>query len=374
VKPFRERNPIVLGVIGLVVLAGLVYAAFNAGNLPLIGGGDSYSAAFSDASGLQPDNEVRIAGVKVGKVTGVSLETLNGKPQVRVDFRVDHGVNFGTRTEATIEIKTVLGQKYLGLDPAGPGRMQPGQQIPRSRTSSPFDVVNAVNGLASTVDKIDTKQLSKAFDVLAETLNDVAPNVKGSLTGLSRLSDTVASRDAELRELLRRARNVTQVLADRDKEFVKLLKDGNKLLAEVKARRTEIHTLLVATRKLANQLSGLVSDNEDQLQPALKELRGVVSTLQSNSDNLTASIKNLAPFLEAFTNVVGNGRWFDSYIDALLQPYLPGAPPAVPASGDASGAAINQKATASPSTSPRSSPSASPSQSSASPTPTASGG
>lgn len=368
-KPFRERNPIVLGSICLVVLAALVLVAFNAGNLPLIGGGDSYSAAFSDASGLQPDNEVRIAGVKVGKVTGVSLETHNGKPQVRVDFRVDHGVNFGTRTEATIEIKTVLGQKYLGLDPAGSGEMQPGQQIPRSRTSSPFDVVNAVNGLASTVDKIDTRQLSKAFEVLASTLDDAAPNVRGSLTGLSRLSNTVASRDAALRELLHRARNVTEVLASRDKEFVKLLKDGNKLLAEVKARRSEIHTLLVATRKLSDQLSGLVSDNQQQLEPALKELRGVVATLQRNRDNLTASIRGVAPFLEAFSNVVGNGRWFDSYIDALLQPYLPGAPPAVPAGGDAPGAAINQQSTASPSAAPSSSPTPS-----ASPTPTASGG
>ncbi|HEY3502543.1 MAG TPA: MCE family protein [Actinocatenispora sp.] len=356
-KPFRERNPLVIGAAGLAVILVGVLAAFNTDSLPLIGGGDTYSAAFSDASGLAPDNEVRIAGVKVGKVTAVDLAQQHGKPEVRVRFEVDRGVSFGSRTEATIRIKTVLGQKFLGLDPAGPGHMSPGDEIPRSRTSSPFDVVQAVNGLADTVDKIDTKQLAKAFDVLADVLKDTAPNVRGSITGLSRLSRTVASRDAALRELLRRARSVTKVLADRDKEFQQLISDGNKLLDEVKNRRDAIHQLLVNTDKLADQLSGLVTDNQKQLDPALRELRAVVGILQRNRDNLTKSIKAMSPFLDAFTNVLGNGRWFDSYIDALLQPYLPGAPPASAAAGDKAGAAANQKAPAtkakpSPSTSP----------------------
>ncbi|MGA8115575.1 MAG: MCE family protein, partial [Actinocatenispora sp.] len=329
-KPFRERNQFVIGAAGLALLAATMLAAFNTDSLPVLSSGDTYSAAFSDASGLQADNEVRIAGVKVGKVTAVDLDQHDGKPQVRVEFRVDNGVSFGRRTEAMIRIKTVLGQKFLGLDPAGPGRMNAGEQIPRSRTSSPFDVVQAVNGLADTVDQIDTKQLAKAFDVLSDTLADTPPNVRGSLTGLSRLSRTVASRDAALRELLRRARGVTGVLADRSEEFKKLLKDGNLLLGEVKQRRAAIHALLVNTDKLAKQLDGLVTDNQKQLNPALKELRGVVGVLQRNRDNLTKTIKNLSPFLDAFTNVLGNGRWFDSYLNALLQPYLPGAPPAVP--------------------------------------------
>ncbi len=369
-KPFRERNPVILGAAGLAVLTAAVLAAFNTDSLPFVGGGDTYSAAFNDASGLQAENEVRIAGVKVGKVTDVRLTQHDGRPQVRVDFQVDSDVSFGTKTEATIRIKTVLGQKFLGLDPAGPGRMDPGQEIPRSRTSSPFDVVQAVNGLADTVDKVDVKQLAKAFDVLSDVLKDTSPNVKGSLTGLSRLSRTVASRDAALRELLRRARGVTQVLADRDKQFQKLLSDGNLLLREVKSRRDAIHALLVNTDKLAKQLSGLVTDNQKQLDPALKQLRGVVATLQRNRDNLTKSIQGLAPFLDAFTNVLGNGRWFDSYIDALLQPYLPGGAPARPAAGDRAGAAANARSAPKSSGSrPGTSPSAG---TSASPTPTTS--
>ncbi|MDX6231964.1 MAG: phospholipid/cholesterol/gamma-HCH transport system substrate-binding protein, partial [Nocardioidaceae bacterium] len=67
--PFRERNPVKVGAASLAVLLILLVVAFKAGDLPLIGGGDTYHAYFTDASGIKPNDEVRIAGVRVGKVT-----------------------------------------------------------------------------------------------------------------------------------------------------------------------------------------------------------------------------------------------------------------------------------------------------------------
>src|SRR6266498_2739084 len=313
-KSFRERNPVVVGAIGLTVLAALVLAAFHIEDLPLIGGGTGYRAAFRDASGLVPGNEVRVAGVKVGKVTDVELARSApggaagpaAGPYVRVGFRIDgDAVTLGPETAATIRIKTVLGQKYLALEPAGSGRLKEGSEIPLSRTASPFDVMQAVTGLADTLDQIDAKQLATAFTVL------------------SQVSQSIASRDTELRELLSRARGVTAVLAQRDEEFRRLVTDGNLLLAEVSRRRDAIHHLLVATNALANQLSGLVADNRAQLEPALRQLRGVVGTLQRNRVNLEKTLAAMGPFVNAFANVVGNGRWFDSYVAGLLQPFQP---------------------------------------------------
>ncbi len=338
-KPFRERNPLIIGAVSLGLIVLILLAAFRIDDLPLIGGGTAYSAAFTDASGLVPTNEVRVAGVKVGKVTAVDLD----RDHVKVEFKVDSGVALGTKTAATIRIKTVLGQKFLALEPDGPGRMEEDDEIPISRTASPFDVVQAVNGLAETADQIDVQQLAQAFDTLSTTFADTPVHVRSSLEGLSRLSRTVASRDDALRQLLARARGVTQVLADRNEEFTKLIADGNLLLDEVSKRRDAIHELLVATSDLARQLSGLVVDNNKQLLPALQQLRAVVATLQRNRTNLEATITNLSPFIKAFANVLGNGRWFDSYLCGLLQPYLPGAPPAQPAGGDKPGAASGGK-------------------------------
>ncbi|MCO1594530.1 MCE family protein [Micromonospora sp. RHAY321] len=320
--PFRERNPVVIGTLGLVLIVAVLLGAFQLDRLADLTG-RAYQAAFHDASGLVTGNEVRVAGVRVGKVTGVELAR-DGAPHVRVRFRVDDdSVRLGTDTGATIRIKTVLGQKYLALAPAGPGRLREGGQIPLARTAAPFDVVQAVTGLADTLDKVDTDQLAAALTTLAETFRDTPESVNASLVGLSRLSQTVAGRDAELRALLDRARQVTAVLATRDEEFRKLVTDGEALLGEVSRRRDAIHRLLVGTDELATQLSGLVSDNRVQLAPALHKLREVVAILQRNRDDLEKTIQRMGPFVTAFANVVGNGRWFDSYVSGLLQPYQP---------------------------------------------------
>jgi phospholipid/cholesterol/gamma-HCH transport system substrate-binding protein len=324
-KPFRERDPRRVGAVSLAVLVALVAVAFRLDDLAALTAAGSYRAAFRDASGLAPGNEVRVAGVRVGKVTGVALaRDRAAAPYVRVDFRLDDGgVRLGRDTGATIRIKTVLGQKYLALAPDGPGRLADGAQIPVDRTAAPFDVVEAVNGLAGTLDAIDTAQLATAFTTLAQTFADTPDSVRSSLTGLSRLSKSVADRDAELRELLGRARSVTAVLAARDEEFRKLVTDGGLLLAEVSRRRDAIHNLLVGTDALAGHLSGLVADNRTQLGPALRELRGVVAILQRNRTNLEQAIQRMGPFVAAFANVTGNGRWFDSYLQGLVQAFTP---------------------------------------------------
>ncbi len=322
-KPFRDRNPVIMGAIGFALLAGILLASFNADKLPFIGGGTSYSAAFREAAGLKPTSEVRIAGVKVGKVTDIGL--VSG--HVRIAFRIDKGVQLGSTPLASIRIRTVLGQKYLALVPGGSGNLKEGSEIPLSRTTSPYDVIQAFSGLSDTVEAIDTEQLAKAFDAVSSTFKDSPADVQASLRGLSRLSQTISSRDAQLAQLLTRANGVTKVLADRDEEFVKLIADGGLLLKEVQRRRDAIHNLLVSTSTLSQQLIGLVNDNKAQLKPALQQLNRVVTVLQRNKSSLSKSLELLAPFVQGYSNVLGNGRWFDTYIANLCGPLTGGALP-----------------------------------------------
>jgi phospholipid/cholesterol/gamma-HCH transport system substrate-binding protein len=314
VIPFRERNPVVIGAVGLGLIVALLAAAFNAQDLPLIGGGTDYAAAFSEAGGLKPGDDVRVAGVKVGQVQSLDLEG----DHVRVDFRVQDGVEFGTETGAAVKIKTVLGAKYLALEPAGPGQLRAGSEIPLDRTVSAYDVVQAFSDLATTTDQIDTGQLAVALDTVAATFKDSPADVKASLAGISRLSQTVSSRDSALRDLLAHADSVTAVLSDRSTQLTTLIDDGNALLTEIQSRRDVIHTLLVNTAALATQLTGLVADNRAQITPALQRLGDVLAVLQRNQDNLDHSIRLLAPFVRVFANNLGNGRWFDTYVQNLV--------------------------------------------------------
>jgi len=312
-RPFRDRNPVTIGAISLSVIAALVLLAFNAQSLPFIGGGTVYRAQFTEAAGLKPDDPVRIAGVKVGKVEGLSLE----HGAVTVEFRVKDAF-VGDRSEAAIKIETVLGAKYLALVPRGAGPQDPDQAIPVNRTASPYDVVKAFADLSTTVDQIDTKQLADSFEVLSNTFAETPVEVRTSLAGLARLSDTIASRDAQLRKLLAATRKVTQVLADRNGEFTQLIIDSNTLLTEVQRRRDLIDSILTNTQRLAEQLSGLVTDNRHTLTPTLQQLSTVTDILSRNRAALAQTVHNFAPYVRVFANTLGNGRWFDSFVNDLL--------------------------------------------------------
>ncbi|HEX6472506.1 MAG TPA: MCE family protein [Streptosporangiaceae bacterium] len=312
--PFRERNPVPIGLAGLAAIAVALFAVLNLSSIPFIGGGTTYTAAFAEAAGLKKNEEVRIAGVKVGKVTGLDLQG----DHVKVTFQVDKGVRLGDLTRAEIKIKTVLGSHYLALDPRGPGRQDPHQQIPVSRTATPFEIVPAVSQLSQRVEAINVKELARSFDTLSATFKDSPAEVRASLRGLRRLSTTIASRDDQLHELVGRAKNVTQVLADRNQQIVKLIDDADTILRAVQARRAVIHQLLINTVALTQQLNGLIADNQAQLGPALDNLQRVNRILLKNQDNLDRLIRLWAPFAGQFTDAAGTGRWFDSYIQNLI--------------------------------------------------------
>jgi phospholipid/cholesterol/gamma-HCH transport system substrate-binding protein len=325
--PFRERNKTVIGAIGLGLIFLLLVGAFKTDSLPFIGGGKVYKADFTEAAGLQKMDEVRVAGVKVGKVVGITLKA-NCQPAdpsappagcIVVKMRVK-GVRLGALTKAEIRIKTVLGRKYVSLTPDGDGSLSTSSDIPLARTTSPFDVSPAFQKLADTVGDINTAQVASSFTTLADDFRTSPKEVRASLDGLSRLSNTIASRDAKLRTLLDRAKGVTTVLADRDQDLVAFLRSTDQILLEVQARRDAIHRLLTTTTTLSEQLIALVRENRDQLAPALTNLRGVVQVLRANQDNLDKGLASLAPFVRVFANNLGNGRWFDTYVFNLTNP------------------------------------------------------
>jgi phospholipid/cholesterol/gamma-HCH transport system substrate-binding protein len=314
-KSFQKRNPVPIALIGIALIALGIVAALNSDNLPIVGGGTTYTADFSEAAGLQVKNDVRIAGVKVGNVSDIALDG----DKVKVSFKVKNAW-LGDKTSAAIKIKTLLGQKYLALDPQGQQTLDPSAGIPLERTMAPYDVITAFQDLSTTVNNIDTTQLAKSFDVISQTFANTPNDVKGALSGLAKLSDTIASRDSQLSNLLANTRVVSQTLVDRDAEVQKLLTDGNKLLDEVGRREQAITALLNGSKQLATQLQGLVDDNNKQLGPVLTNLDQLTSMLQRNQDSLAQGIAKYAPFIRVFANTVGNGRWFDNYICGFVLP------------------------------------------------------
>lgn len=313
-RSFSSRSPVPIAIIGLVTLLVVTVLAFS--YQTLVGGGTTYRAEFRESAGLTADDLVTIAGVEAGRVRDVEL----AGDRVLVTFNVEKA-DVGDRTSAAIDVRTILGAKSLSLDPRGDNPQDPDQVIPLTRTTTPFDVVDAFNGLSGTIDQVDTTQLAASLSTLADTFRDTPPEVQGALTGLSRLSTTIAGRDDEIRTLLAGTRDLSAQLADRNTDFERLLTDGNALLAELQRRRDAISELLDGTKAVSLQLQTLVAENEDQLKPTLVVLDRVAATLERNRRQLEEGLRLEAVFIRLFTNAVGNGRWFDNF--ACIPPIGP---------------------------------------------------
>jgi len=325
-KSFRERNPVPIGVIGTVVLLAVAALVYFWQDLPVLSGGTTYEAEFTEAAGLRPDDEVRVAGIKVGEVTDVELDV----DRVLVTFRVEDAW-LGDRTTAAIKIKTLLGRKFLALHPTGDTAQDADRRIGLDRTVTPYDVTQAFEGLANTAGAIDTDQLAESFRTISDTFAGSPDHVRSALDGLTALSRTISSRDDQLAQLLVNTRQITSTLAGTNEEFDKLLDDGDLLLTELNNRRDAIHDLLTGTTDLAEQLSGLVADNEKQLAPALAQLDTVTDILQRYGTKLDQSLKLAGPYFRAVNNATGSGRWIDNYVCGLVPENRdPCVPPRIP--------------------------------------------
>lgn len=310
-----------IGTIGVVVILVLTLTSFNLDSLPVVGAGPKYTAYFSEAAGLSDGNEVRVAGVKVGVVTDVELEG----DKVAVGFRAKDAW-LGNDTRASIQIKTVLGQKYLALTPAGTSELDTSEPIPLERTVAPYDVVTAFSSAAETLDEIDDDTLAKSLDTLTGAMQASPEEFRGAVDGVARLSQTLSSRDAELRQLLEATKTSSGILADRNDDFRRLIIGTGQLLGELNSRSDSLKLVLASSRGLSIELRRLVAENEAEFGPTLDSLDSTLKILTDHEDDLRKSIHNLAPFYRLYANMLGTGRWFDSVITNLLPPGAPEPP------------------------------------------------
>ena len=297
-----------LGAISMVVLFVTMAAAFNLQKFPGFAGVD-YHAQLTDASGLHKGNMVQVAGVKVGRVNNIRITGQH----VTVDFDVK-GAKLGTKSRASVQVLNLLGEKYLEITPAGSGEMADNETIPVDRTDASYDIVATLDELTTRTEDIDTARLGQALSTLGDTLNAASPHVQSTFTGLSRISQSIASRDEAIEQLLARADRVTKLLSDRRGDLVKLMKEGDLVFQELISRRDAIRSLLVNANRLAVSLRGIATDNQGQIKGALSELNKAMSFLQARKKQLDETIENLGPYASILINIVGTGPWFDAYV------------------------------------------------------------
>ena len=182
VRSFRERSPILVGIVSLVLLVAGVSLAFSVNRFEGLRGVYSLAADLEDAAGLQPGNEVRVAGVKVGRVTAVSLRD----DAARITMEISDDTRIPRETRLEVKLKTLLGQKFIDLQlpkafvaaaagggeaaDATTGMFRAGDVIPLEQTKVPFDIYQAASEGTATLAEIDKKALRQLLNVLATTV------------------------------------------------------------------------------------------------------------------------------------------------------------------------------------------------------------
>lgn len=312
VKSAGRRSPFVLGVMGTVILACVTVVAFQYNKLPFIKNTDDYAAYFSEAGGIKPGNTVRVSGMGVGRVSDLRLEGT----KVRVGFTVHKGVELGDRTEAAIKTETILGAKMLELTPRGNGQLS--GTIPLERTTSPYELPDALGDLTTTISGLDTAQLSTALTTLADTLKATPSNLRPALEGVARFSDTLNGRDAQLRSLLGNANKVSTVLGKRSQQIAGLVANSNALLAALLDERDSLDALMNNLTAVSHQISGLVNDNRTQLKPALDKLNGVLEILDNRKEDIQKTLPKFKRYAMSFGECLGSGPFFKAYVANLV--------------------------------------------------------
>ena len=320
---YRGTKLITRGFLGVVLILLVITVGLRPQQVVAWATEIRYQALFAQAGGLAAGNDVTMAGMKVGTVSDVALRD----GQALVTFSLAGRIALGSDTTAHIRTGSLLGRRVLTVDPDGPGRMRPSDVIPATRTSSPYSLSEAVGDLTTDIAGTDTETLNQSLDALSTTMEAVAPELGSTFDGLTRLSRALNARNQTLGELFKNVSDVSAILSARSDQVNTLILNANDLLGVLVQQRRAIVDLLSNTSVLAQQLSGLVHDNQAKLAPTLDKLNAVTAVLQKNRDNIAKALPGLAKYQITSGELVSSGPYYQAMIANIgmpqfLQPFL----------------------------------------------------
>jgi phospholipid/cholesterol/gamma-HCH transport system substrate-binding protein len=242
-RPGTFTNLALVSGFAAVCLSGLVYLAVNIGLRYPGETGYPLSATFKEASGLVPQDEVRIAGVKVGNVLSVEPDS-RGTTRVRMMLEPRYQVRSDVR--AIARPKSLLGTEYVELVRV-PGSHSPllpaGSTIPLERTGQAVQIDDVLNNLDPETRKAMStsfQQLGVALEGRSGDLNSSLPGLDQVATNLRPLAQVGDRRQEELARILVDLDTILQALADEQDSLGRLVDSGNTVFSGVAARDRDL--------------------------------------------------------------------------------------------------------------------------------------
>ncbi|MEV3922559.1 MCE family protein [Actinomadura coerulea] len=324
-KSLRDVNHKIVAIVTVTALgAGCVFA-FAVGQLHLLDRGYTMSGEFSDTAGLKKGQDVRVAGVKSGRITSVEPDFAHGR--VIVSWHVNSGIDLGPKTRADIQTTTLLGGRYLRL--SGPVSKpyladvpESRRRIPLARTSVPFTVPEALEGAQNIVGKLDQRSVDRLLTEINKIKSPGAEKLGRILTNIQELSRTLNDSYPQIQQLIENSKTITGTLAGKDRELRQIIDASQVLLQSLVRRRGELAAAIGQGSRTVRTLSNVISRNQKELDTLLDNLHLLTTRLAPNMDALNTDFSLLGPTFQQVANLKGNGQYIEGLLTGLgpLQP------------------------------------------------------
>jgi phospholipid/cholesterol/gamma-HCH transport system substrate-binding protein len=279
----------------------------------------SYSAVFTNVSGLKGGNFVRIAGVEVGKVKGM---TLHKDGTVTVDFAIDKGLVLTDGTKAAVRYENLIGDRYLSLE-EGPGsvrRLLPGQTIPLERTSPALDVDALIGGFRPLFRALDPDQVNALSGQLLKVFQSQGGTIASVLSQTSALTTTLAGRDQLIGQVITNLNTVLGTFAAHDEQFSQGLGSLSELVGELAKRRTDITTGTAYINAAAGSIADLLSVARQPIKEAVAQTDRFAGQIMADHDYVDDLVRTLPDAYQVLARNGLYGDYFGFYLcDAILK-------------------------------------------------------
>jgi phospholipid/cholesterol/gamma-HCH transport system substrate-binding protein len=279
----------------------------------------SYSAVFSNVSGLKGGNFVRIAGVEVGKVKDLKL---NRDGTVKVDFAVDKSLTLTEGTKAAVRYENLIGDRYLSLED-GPGstrKLHPGQTIPLARTSPALDVDALIGGFRPLFRALDPDQVNALSGQLLRVFQGQGATISSVLAQTSALTITLADRDKLIGEVITNLNTVLHTFGVRDKQFSEGLDKLSQLVGALADRKTDITKGVTYINAAAASVADLLTVARQPIKDTVVQTDRVSGQIEADHDFVDDLVKTLPDAYQVLARNGLYGDYFGFYLcDAILK-------------------------------------------------------
>ncbi|WP_426568238.1 MCE family protein [Streptomyces canus] len=273
----------------------------------------TYRAVFSDVTGLEEGDDIRVAGVRVGEVEDIRIKD---RTLAEVEFTVGADRPLLTSTGAVVRYRNLVGQRYIALtEGTGDGtRLPPGGRIPLSRTQPALDLNVLLNGFKPLFAALSPQDVNQLATEIVKTLQGEGGTVNSLLAHTASLTTTLAGRDQLIGSVIDNLNSVLKTLDQRGGRFSNLLKELRRVISGLSADRKPLGESLVSIGDLTEATSGLLADARPPLKDDITGLTELTGTLNDNEKTVEGVLKRLPNKLEKLTGTASYGSWFNFYL------------------------------------------------------------